>query len=129
MASPEGELVSAARHQAALGLCEARLVGLVARRAALLDTRARAVAATPGNSGKGFWTSLGGTSSAPSFKLTPASALTATASALAAVESEISLIEDRMETHRRFLERLPDWLTEAAASGKLPPDALGPQGT
>ena len=126
MASPEGELVSAARHQAALGLCEARLVDLVARRAALLDTRARAVAATPG---KGFWTSLGGTSSAPSFKLTPASALTATASALVAVESEISLIEDRMETHRRFLERLPDWLTEAAASGQLPPDALGPQGT
>ena len=119
--------MSAARHQAALGLCEARLVDLVARRAALLDTRARAVAAAPD---KGFWTSLGGTSSsAPSFKLTPASALAATASALAPVESEIGLIEDRIESHRRFLERLPDWLTEAAASGQLPPDALGPQGS
>ena len=120
---PTDELVSVARIQAALALCETRLTSLCSRRGALLDSRA-AAAAAPAT--KGSWTTLGGDTSAAVFKLRPADALDITGRALAALEAEIGDLEGRMEALRNDLSRLPDWLVDAATTGRLPPDALDP---
>lgn len=115
------ELLSVARIQAALALSESRLSSLCSRRDAMLDCRA-AAAAAPAT--KGTWMTLGGDSSAAVFKLRPADALGITGRALAALEAEIGELEGRIEALRNDLGRLPDWLVDAATTGRLPPDAL-----
>ena len=113
---PTSELVSAAKIQAALVLFEKRLVSLTEKRGALLDVRAASMAmALP--SGKKSWSSLGGAS----FKLAQAEVFDATARTLATLEFEIGELEEKIETHRQSLNRLPDWLVQAVSTGRLPP--------
>jgi hypothetical protein len=111
-------LTTAARAAAAYAVFERRLSDLRSERARLLESQARPLCA----SSKHVYTPLDcHRNDAILYKLTPPQSAEIQARALADLQSRIDAAEAEVSRYLRELDRLPDWLRDAAMTGRLPP--------
>jgi hypothetical protein len=117
---PPDTLVAASKASASLKLCELRLVDLYTQHKLLASNLSGSAAASEIQSKACFTLLDGRSTTANLYKLTPKQALFFQTRSMTDLQARIDQLESDAASHRRELDRLPDWLRQAVSIGLLP---------